>query len=60
VRGAFEHGNYGPPGRYNQLDGYEHASSYRDAGGRTLFATLYAIVKIAQDAHWGQPPESRS
>jgi pimeloyl-ACP methyl ester carboxylesterase len=50
VRGAFEHGNYGPPGQYNQHPGYEHQNSYIDRWQRPLYATLYSIIKIAQDA----------
>ncbi|WP_063553012.1 hypothetical protein [Burkholderia territorii] len=48
---SFAHGQ-GNPGQCNEHFGYDHQGSYGDAYGRSLYATMYAIVKIAQEAHW--------
>lgn len=49
VEMSFAHG-HGGPGKRNQTLGYDHQDSYKDE--RALYATLYAIVKIARNAHW--------
>jgi len=49
VEMSFAHG-HDSPGERNQKLGYDHQDSYKDE--RALYATLYAIVKIAQNAHW--------
>lgn len=46
---VFGHGQ-GHPGSHNAEFGYDHQENYDDP--RALYATLYAIVKIAQNAHW--------
>jgi hypothetical protein len=46
---VFGHGQ-SHPGRHNAEFGYEHQEDYNDP--RALYATLYAIVKIVQNAHW--------
>jgi len=51
---SFAHGHDGP-GEQNQKLGYDHQNSYNDE--RALYATLYAIVKIAQNAHWYPYPD---
>ncbi|AZQ54979.1 hypothetical protein [Burkholderia cenocepacia] len=48
---SFSHGQ-GHPGKSNERFGYDHQGSYGDAHGRSLYATMYAIVKIAQQANW--------
>lgn len=48
---SFAHGQ-GKPGACNSYFGYDHQGSYGDERGRTLFATLYAVIKIAQQAQW--------
>ncbi|WP_321932689.1 lipase family protein [Burkholderia cenocepacia] len=48
---SFAHGQ-GHPGKSNEHFGYDHQGSYGDEHGRSLYATMYAIVKIAQQAHW--------
>jgi len=45
----FGHGQ-SHPGRHNTEFGYDHQGNYHDP--RALYATLYAIVKIAQNATW--------
>jgi hypothetical protein len=45
----FGHGQ-SHPGRHNTEFGYDHQGNYNDP--RALYATLYAIVKIAQNANW--------
>ncbi|MFK0312659.1 alpha/beta hydrolase [Pseudomonas sp. NPDC090233] len=54
VKAAFAHGinsvNYPEAcraGAYNNTVGYEHQSAYNDKDGRTLYATLYSIVRIS-------------
>ncbi|WP_336333408.1 alpha/beta hydrolase [Pseudomonas putida] len=56
VQAAFAHGKNSSTfpdacknGLYNDSHGYEHQSSYNDPEGRTLFATLYSIVRISTD-----------
>ncbi|MBY4693052.1 GPI inositol-deacylase [Burkholderia latens] len=48
---SFAHGQ-GNPGQCNEYFGYDHQSSYGDAHERSLYATMYAIIKIAQQATW--------
>lgn len=48
---TFAHGQ-GKPGPRNAHFGYDHQESYGDEQQRSLFATMYAIVKIAQQAQW--------
>lgn len=48
---SFAHGQ-GKPGPCNAHFGYDHQESYGDTPQRSLFATMYAIVKIAQQAQW--------
>lgn len=45
----FGHGQ-SHPGRHNAEFGYDHQKAYHDS--RALYATLYAIVKIARNATW--------
>ena len=42
----------------NEHFGYDHQGSYGDEHGRPLYATMYAIVKIAQQAHWHKKESS--
>ncbi len=42
----------GNPGECNEHFGYDHQGSYGDKYQRSLYATMYAIVKIAQQAQW--------
>jgi len=51
---SFAHG-HDNPGKHNQSFGYDHQDSYNDK--RALYATLYAIVKIAQNADWYPYPD---
>lgn len=46
---SFAHGHDGT-GPQNRRFGYDHQGSYGDK--RSLFATMYAILKIAQQAQW--------
>lgn len=46
---SFGHG-HGNPGKHNEKFGYDHQGSYGDH--RSLYASMYAIVKIAQKAQW--------
>lgn len=46
---VFGHGQ-SHTGNHNAEFGYDHQESYNDP--RALYATLYAIIKIAQNAHW--------
>lgn len=46
---SFAHGHENP-GHHNAKFCYDHQDSYNDE--RALFATLYAIIKIAQRADW--------
>lgn len=48
---SFAHGQ-GRPGRHNDSFGYDHQGSYGDESRRSLFATMYAVIKIAQQANW--------
>lgn len=48
---SFAHGQ-GSPGQCNEHFGYDHQESYGDKYGRSLYATMYAIVKIARQAGW--------
>ncbi|MFF5864584.1 esterase/lipase family protein [Pseudomonas sp. NPDC012596] len=55
TRAAFAHGNNSTlnpnackEGTFNNSSGYEHQNAYNDSKGRTLFATLYSIVRISQ------------
>jgi hypothetical protein len=46
---VFAHGQ-GCPGSHNDEFGYDHQEACND--DRALYATLYAIIKIAQNAQW--------
>lgn len=48
---SFAHGQ-GNPGKSNEHFGYDHQASYGDEHGRSLYATMYAIIKIALKARW--------
>ncbi|AQV93826.1 hypothetical protein BJN34_07965 [Cupriavidus necator] len=48
---SFSHGQDNP-GQHNSAFGYNHQGSYRDKDGRSLYATMFAIIKIAQRAEW--------
>lgn len=48
---SFAHGQ-GNPGRGNEHFGYDHQGSYGDVHRRSLFATMYAVIKISQEATW--------
>ncbi len=41
---------HGNPGQHNEDFCYEHQDSYGDE--RSLYATMFAIIKIAQQAKW--------
>ncbi|SAL70823.1 hypothetical protein AWB71_04315 [Caballeronia peredens] len=51
IAGSFAHGQ-GNQGQQNEHFGYDHQGSYGDKHQRSLYATMYAIVKIAQQAQW--------
>lgn len=51
IAGSFVHGQ-GNPGECNEHFGYDHQGSYGDKYRRSLYATMYAIVKIARQAKW--------
>lgn len=51
----FGHGQ-SHPGRHNSEFGYDHQGNYHDP--RALYATLYAIVKIARNATWHKKESS--
>ncbi len=53
IAGSFAHGQ-GNPGEQNEYFGYDHQGSYADKHKRSLFATMYAIIKIAQQAQWNK------
>ena len=48
---SFAHG-HGNPGKCNEYFSYDHQGSYGDKHGRSLYASMYAIIKIAQQAQW--------
>jgi len=48
---SFAHGQ-GKPGKCNEHFGYDHQGSYGDEPKRSLYASMYAIIKIAQQAQW--------
>lgn len=48
---SFSHGQQSH-GKHNSAFGYDHQGSYGDKEGRSLYATMFAIVKIAQGAAW--------
>ncbi|QYY27758.1 MULTISPECIES: hypothetical protein [Cupriavidus] len=48
---SFAHGQSNP-GQSNEYFCYDHQGSYGDAHRRSLFATMYAVIKIAQQANW--------
>lgn len=48
---SFAHGQ-GNSGQHNMDFCYDHQGSYSDASQRSLYATMFAIVKIAQGAQW--------
>ena len=45
----FAHG-HGNPGKHNETFCYDHQESYADP--RALYASMYGIIKIAQQAQW--------
>ena len=56
VKAAFAHGKSShlfpdacKAGLYNNSPGYEHQNAYNDTEGRTLYATLYSIVRVSKD-----------
>lgn len=56
VKAAFAHGKNSTlhpdvckTGMYNNTPGYDHQSAYNDPDGRTLYATLYSIVRISKN-----------
>jgi len=57
VEMVFSHGHQGRSCEHNQKFGYDHQDAYNDE--RALYATLYAIVKIAQSAQWHKKKESQ-
>ncbi|MGN5479805.1 hypothetical protein ACTMU2_31990 [Cupriavidus basilensis] len=46
---SFAHGQ-GNTGLHNAAFGYDHQGSYGDE--RALYATMFAIIKIARQANW--------
>lgn len=48
---SFAHG-HGNPGKCNEHFSYDHQGSYGDKYARSLYASMYAIIKIAQLAQW--------
>ena len=48
---SFAHG-HGNPGKCNEYFSYDHQGSFGDKHGRSLYASMYAIIKIAQQAQW--------
>lgn len=48
---SFVHGQ-SKPGKCNENFGYDHQGSYGDEPKRSLYASMYAIIKIAQKAQW--------
>ena len=52
VEMVFAHGHEGHSGEHNQHFGYDHQDSYNDDQERSLYATMYAVIKIAQQAQW--------
>jgi hypothetical protein len=57
IAGSFAHGQ-GSTGKHNEHFGYDHHGSYGDKHQRSLYATMYAIVKIAQQAKWHKKEDS--
>ncbi|WP_018311740.1 hypothetical protein [Cupriavidus sp. UYPR2.512] len=53
----FAHGQ-GNPGLRNSEFGYDHQGSYGDECQRSLYATMFAIIKIAQHAKWHKKGEA--
>lgn len=51
IAGIFAHGQ-GNPGNQNEHFGYDHQGSYSDKYQRSLYATMYAVIKIASQAKW--------
>ena len=52
VEASFQHGDRGSGCPDGQCKEYGHQGSFNDKGGRTQWASLYSIVKIAQRADW--------
>jgi hypothetical protein len=48
---SFAHGQ-SSPWQNNEYFGYDHQGSYGDVHRRSLFATMYAVIKMAQLANW--------
>jgi hypothetical protein len=53
---SFAHGQ-GNPGFRNSDFCYDHQGSYSDKSQRSLYATMFAILKIAQGAKWHKKEE---
>lgn len=51
VEMVFAHG-HGNPGKHNEKFCYDHQNSYVDEHKRSLYASMYGIIKIAQQAQW--------
>jgi hypothetical protein len=47
----FAHGQ-GHRGAHNKHFGYDHQGSYGDEHQRSLFATMFAIIKMSKEAQW--------
>lgn len=57
VKGAFAHGQnsgkliqYCKEGKYNNTTGYRHQYAYADEKGRTLYATLYSLIRLSENS----------
>ena len=50
---SYSHG-HGNPGKHNNRFCYDHQGSYGDE--RAVYATMHAIIKIAQKAQWHKAP----
>lgn len=55
VLGAFAHGknasllnSYCKEGKFNNTTGYVHQGAYTDKAGRTLYSTLYSLVRLSE------------
>ena len=42
--------NYCKEGKYNNSVGYKHQDAYTDEKGRTLYATLYSLVRLSENS----------
>lgn len=48
---SFIHGQ-GNPGKHNEPFCYDHQGSYTDKHKRSLYASMYGIIKVARQAQW--------